>query len=138
MKLDFRSAVSGELSGIPYIVSYFTVSEPLIHIDSMYDHPSDTTTELWSMPTLLGKRYGTYTPLIILTSNNNLGIEEDAYCLKNLKRTTIVGKNAAGGTVKIDKIKVGDTDFYVSVPVTKSVKPITGKSWEINGVAPDV
>ncbi|XP_051969245.1 retinol-binding protein 3 [Xyrauchen texanus] len=139
MILDFRYSVSGELSGIPYIVSYFTDSEPLIHIDSVYDRPSDTTTELWSMPTLLGKRYGTSKPLIILTSKNTIGIAEDvAYCLKNLKRATIVGENTAGGTVKTDKIKVGDTDFYLSVPVAKSINPITGKSWEINGVAPDV
>lgn len=139
MILDFRSAVSGELSGIPYIVSYYTDSEPLIHIDSVYDRPSDITTELWSMPTLLGKRYGTSKPLMILTSKNTLGVAEDvAYCLKNLKRATIVGENTAGGTVKIDKIKVGDTDFYVSVPVAKSINPITGKSWEIDGVAPHV
>ncbi|XP_056627787.1 retinol-binding protein 3 [Triplophysa dalaica] len=139
MILDLRSAVSGELSGIPYIVSYYTDSEPLIHIDSVYDRPSDITTELWSMPTLLGKRYGTYKPLMILTSKNTLGVAEDvAYCLKNLKRAAIVGEKTAGGTMKINKIKVGDTDFYVSVPVAKSINPITGMSWEIDGVAPDV
>ncbi len=139
MILDFRSAVTGELSGIPYIVSYFTDPEPLIHIDSVYDRTSDVTIELWSMPTLLGKRYGTTKPLIILTSKNTLGIAEDvAYCLKNLKRATIVGENTAGGSINIKKIKVGDTDFYVTVPVAKSINPITGKSWEVNGVAPDV
>ncbi|XP_026133224.1 retinol-binding protein 3 isoform X1 [Carassius auratus] len=139
MILDFRSAITGELSGIPYIVSYYTDPEPLIHIDSVYDRTSDVTIELWSMPTLLGKRYGTSKPLIILTSKNTLGIAEDvAYCLKNLKRATIVGENTAGGSIKINKIKVGDTDFYVTVPVAKSINPITGKSWEVNGVAPDV
>ncbi|XP_016368879.1 retinol-binding protein 3 [Sinocyclocheilus rhinocerous] len=139
MILDFRSAVSGEISGIPYIVSYYTDSEPPIHIDSVYDRTSDVTIELWSMPTLLGKRYGTSKPLIILTSKNTLGIAEDVvYCLKNLKRATIVGENTAGGSIKINKIKVGDTDFYVTVPVAKSINPITGKSWEINGVAPNV
>uniref|UniRef100_A0A8C1W6P4 Retinol binding protein 3 n=1 Tax=Cyprinus carpio TaxID=7962 RepID=A0A8C1W6P4_CYPCA len=139
MILDFRSAVTGELSGIPYIVSYYTDPEPLIHIDSVYDRTSDVTIELWSMPTLLGKRYGNSKPLIILTSKNTLGIAEDVvYCLKNLKRATIVGENTAGGSIKINKIKVGDTDFYVTVPVAKSINPITGKSWEVNGVAPDV
>ncbi|MCI4383986.1 hypothetical protein PGIGA_G00033070 [Pangasianodon gigas] len=139
MILDLRYAVSGELSGIPYIVSYYTDAEPLIHIDSVYDRPSNSTTELWSMPTLLGKRYGTSKPLIILTSKNTVGIAEDvAYCLKNLKRATIVGENTAGGSVKIDKIKLGNTDFYVSLPVAKSTNPITGKSWEVKGVAPDV
>ncbi|TRZ02873.1 hypothetical protein DNTS_024416 [Danionella cerebrum] len=137
--LDFRYTASGELSGIPYIVSYFTNPDPLIHIDSVYDRASDLTVELWSMPTLLGQRYGTSKPLIILTSKNTLGIAEDvAYCLKNLKRATIVGENTAGGTVKMSKIKVGDTDFYVTVPVAKSINPITGKSWEVDGVAADI
>ncbi|XP_026771505.3 retinol-binding protein 3 [Pangasianodon hypophthalmus] len=139
MILDLRYAVSGELSGIPYIVSYYTDAEPLIHIDSVYDRPSNSTTELWSMPTLLGKRYGSSKPLIILTSKNTVGIAEDVvYCLKNLKRATVVGENTAGGSVKIDKIKLGNTDFYVSLPVAKSTNPITGKSWEVKGVAPDV
>ncbi|TSL75284.1 Retinol-binding protein 3 [Bagarius yarrelli] len=139
MILDLRYAVSGELSGIPYIVSYYTDAEPLIHIDSVYNRPLNSTTELWSMPSLLGKRYGTSKPLIILTSRNTVGIAEDvAYCLKTLKRATIVGENTAGGSVKIDQMKLGNTDFYVSVPVAKSTNPITGKSWEIEGVAPDV
>lgn len=139
MILDLRYAVTGEMSGIPYIVSYYTDAEPLIHIDSVYDRPSDSTTELWSMPALLGTRYGTSKPLIILTSKNTVGVAEDvAYSLKNLKRATIVGEKTAGGSVKIDKIKVGDTDFYVSVPVAKSTSPITGKSWEVKGVTPNI
>ncbi|KAJ7987650.1 hypothetical protein DPEC_G00328680 [Dallia pectoralis] len=136
---DLRYTGSGELSGIPYIVSYFTDADPPIHIDSVYDRPSNTTTELWSMPTLLGQRYGTKKPLLILTSANTRGIAEDvAYCLKNLKRATIVGERTAGGSVKIDKIKIGETDFYVTVPSAKSINPVTKRSWEVTGVTPDV
>ncbi|XP_029933263.1 retinol-binding protein 3 isoform X1 [Myripristis murdjan] len=136
---DLRYTSSGDLSGIPYIVSYFTDSEPVIHIDTVYDRTTDTTTELWSMSTLLGDRYGSSKPLIILTSKNTNGIAEDvAYCLQNLKRATVVGEKTAGGSVKLDKIKVGDTDFYVSVPTAKSINPITGSTWEIKGVTPDV
>ncbi|XP_071318731.1 retinol-binding protein 3 isoform X2 [Trachinotus anak] len=136
---DLRYTGSGDISGIPYIVSYFTEAEPLIHIDSVYDRPSNTTTKLLSMSTLLGQRYGTTKSLIILTSKNTKGIAEDvAYCLQNLKRATIVGEKTAGGSVKIDKIKVGDTDFYVTVPTAKSINPITGSTWEVVGVTPDV
>ncbi|XP_071768596.1 retinol-binding protein 3 [Centroberyx gerrardi] len=136
---DLRYTGSGDVSGVPYIVSYFTEAEPLIHIDSVYDRTSDTTTELWSMSTLLGERYGTTKPLIILTSKNTKGIAEDvAYCLSNLKRATIVGEKTAGGSVKVDKIKVGETDFYVTVPTAKSINPITGSTWEVTGVTPDV
>ncbi|XP_072312070.1 retinol-binding protein 3 [Eucyclogobius newberryi] len=136
---DMRYTGSGDVSGIPYLVSYFTQAEPQIHIDSVYDRPSNTTAKLMSLSTLLGERYGTTKPLIILTSKNTKGIAEDvAYCLKNLKRATIVGEKTAGGSVKIDKIKVGDTDFYVTVPTAKSINPITGSTWEVVGVIPDV
>ncbi|KAJ0060161.1 hypothetical protein NL108_003993 [Boleophthalmus pectinirostris] len=136
---DLRYTSSGDVSGLPYIVSYFTQAEPPIHIDSVYDRPSDTTTKLMTLSTLLGERYGTTKPLIILTSKNTKGIAEDvAYCLKNLKRATLVGEKTAGGSVKIDKIKVGDTDFYVTVPTAKSINPMTGSTWEVVGVSPDV
>ncbi|CAL8261711.1 unnamed protein product [Arctogadus glacialis] len=136
---DMRHTSSGDITGIPYIVSYFTDAEPLIHIDSVYDRPSNTTKELWSMSTLLGERYGTNKPLVVLTSRNTNGIAEDVvYCLQHLKRATVVGEKTAGGSVKIDKIRVADTDFYITVPTAKSVNPITGATWEVKGVTPDV
>ncbi|XP_017289095.1 retinol-binding protein 3 [Kryptolebias marmoratus] len=136
---DLRYTGSGDISGISYIVSYFTEAEPLIHIDSIYDRPSNTTTKLFSLSTLLGQRYNLIKPLIILTSKNTKGIAEDvAYCLQNLKRATIVGEKTAGGSVKLNKFKVGETDFYVTVPTAKSINPITGSSWELKGVTPNV
>ncbi|XP_053197983.1 retinol-binding protein 3-like [Scomber japonicus] len=136
---DLRYTSSGDISGVPYIVSYFTDAEPVIHIDSVYDRPSDTTTKLLSMSTLLGERYGVTKPLIILTSKNTKGIAEDvAYCLQKLKRASIVGEKTAGGSVKVDKFKVGESDFYVTVPTAKSINPITGSTWEVTGVTPDV
>ncbi|MED6252822.1 hypothetical protein ATANTOWER_017529 [Ataeniobius toweri] len=136
---DLRYTSSGDISGIPYVVSYFTEAEPVIHIDSIYDRPSNTTTKLLSMSTLLGERYSATKPLIILTSKNTKDIAEDvAYCLQSLKRATIVGEKTAGGSVKVDKVKVGDTDFYITLPTAKSINPITGSTWEITGVTPDV
>ncbi|XP_077407927.1 retinol-binding protein 3 [Vanacampus margaritifer] len=136
---DLRHTVSGDITGLSYIVSYFTAAESVIHIDSVYDRPSNTTTKLMSIPTLLGERYGTTKPLIILTSKNTKGIAEDiAYCLQNLKRATVVGEKTAGGSVKVDQFKVGDTDFYVTLPTAKSINPITGSTWEQTGVTPDV
>jgi len=136
---DLRYTSSGDISGIPYIVSYFTDSESPIHIDTVYDRPSNTSTKLISISALLGERYNITKPLVILTSKNTKGIAEDvAYCLQNLERATIVGEKTAGGSVKVDKIKVGDTDFYVTVPTAKSINPITGSTWEVTGVTPDV
>ncbi|KAM9832428.1 retinol-binding protein 3 [Neosynchiropus ocellatus] len=136
---DLRYTGSGDISGLPYIVSYFTDPEPVLHIDSVYDRPTNTTTKLMSMSTLLAERYGISKPLIILTSKNTKGVAEDvAYCLQNLKRASIVGEKTAGGSVKVDTFRVGVSDFYVTIPTAKSINPITGSTWEVTGVSPDV
>lgn len=137
--LDLRYSTAGELSGVPFIISYFSDSEPLIHIDAVYDRPSNTTKELWTMPSIMGERYGKKKDLIILTSKRTMGAAEAvAYTLKNLKRAITVGERSAGGSVKVQKIRIPQSEFYITVPVARSVSPITGHSWEVSGVSPTV
>lgn len=136
---DLRHTGSGDISGLSYIVSYFTAAESVAHIDSIYDRATDTTTKVFTLSTLMGERYSVTKPLIVLTSKNTRGVAEDvAYCLQSLKRAIIIGEKTAGGSVKVNKFKVGDTDFYITVPTAKSTSPITGSTWEITGVTPDV
>ncbi|XP_071768580.2 retinol-binding protein 3 [Centroberyx gerrardi] len=136
---DLRYSTAGELSGVPFIISYFSDPEPLIHIDTVYDRPSNTTKELWTMSSTMGERYGKKKDLIILTSKRTVGAAEAvAYTLKHLKRAIIVGERSAGGSVKVQKIRIGDSGFYITVPVARSVSPITGQSWEVSGVSPSV
>uniref|UniRef100_A0A3P8ZKB6 Tail specific protease domain-containing protein n=1 Tax=Esox lucius TaxID=8010 RepID=A0A3P8ZKB6_ESOLU len=136
---DLRYNTAGELSGVPFIISYFSDPEPLIHIDTVFDRPSNTTKELWTVSSIIGERYGKQKDLIILTSKRTLGAAEAvAYTLKNLKRAIIVGERSAGGSVKVQKIRIEDSGFYITVPVARSVNPITGQSWEVSGgVVPD-
>uniref|UniRef100_A0A8C9R997 Retinol binding protein 3 n=1 Tax=Scleropages formosus TaxID=113540 RepID=A0A8C9R997_SCLFO len=137
--LDLRYATTGDLSGIPYIVSFFSDAGMLTHIDTVYDRPSNTTTELWTMPSFLGERYGKRRDLIILTSKRTIGVAEGvAYLLKHLKRALVVGERSAGGSVRIEKLRIGEFDFYITVPVTRSLSPLTGQSWEVSGVSPCV
>ncbi|XP_043086885.1 retinol-binding protein 3-like [Puntigrus tetrazona] len=139
MIFDLRFSTAGEISGVPYIISYFSDSEPLLHIDTIYERPTNTTKELWTMPNLLGERYGKLKELIVLISKRTTGAAEAvAYILKHLKRAIIVGERSAGGSVKVDKLRVGNSGFYITVPVAKSVNPITGQSWEVTGVSPSV
>ncbi|XP_069575457.1 retinol-binding protein 3 isoform X1 [Brachyistius frenatus] len=136
---DLRYSTAGELSGVPFIISYFSDPESLIHIDTVYDRPSNTTKELWTMSTIMGKRYGKKKDVIILTSKRTMGAaEEVAYTLKNLKRAITVGERSVGGSVKVQKIRIAQSDFYITVPVARSVNPITGQSWEVSGVSPTV
>ncbi|XP_071318730.1 retinol-binding protein 3 isoform X1 [Trachinotus anak] len=136
---DLRYSTTGQLSGVPFIISFFLDPEPLIHIDTVYDRSSNTTTELWTMQSIKGERYGRKKDVIILTSKHTMGAAEAvAYTLKNLKRAIIVGERSAGGSVKVRKIRIGGSEFYITVPVARSVSPITGQSWEVSGVSPTV
>lgn len=136
---DLRYSTTGELSGVPFIISYFSKPGSLVHIGTIYDRPSNTTKELWTMPSLKGTRYGNKKDVIILISKSTMGAAEAvAYALKNLKRAIIVGERSAGGSVKVQRIRIGQSEFYITVPVARSVSPITGQSWEVSGVSPTV
>ncbi|XP_066520048.1 retinol-binding protein 3-like [Hoplias malabaricus] len=139
MIFDLRFSTSGALSGVPYIISYFSDPDPLILIDTIYDRPTNTTKEVWTMPNIIGDRYGPKKDLIVLISKRTTGAAESvAYILKHLQRAIIVGERSAGGSVKVGKVKIRDSDFYVMVPTARSTNPITGQSWEVRGVSPSV
>lgn len=136
---DLRYSTAGELSGVPFIISYFSDPESLIHIDTVYDRPSNSTKELWTIPSIVGERYGKEKDVIILTSRRTTGAAEAvAYALKKLRRAITVGERSAGGSVKVQKIRIAQSKFYITVPVARSVSPITGQSWEVTGVSPNV
>ncbi|XP_012675829.2 retinol-binding protein 3 [Clupea harengus] len=136
---DLRYSIGGELSGMPYVISFFSDPGPPTLIETIYDRPSNTTRKLWTLPRIPGLRYGKRKDLIVLTSKRTNGAAEAvASALKNRNRAIVIGERTSGGSVKVDKIRIDRSGFYITVPTARSSNPVTGQSWEVNGVSPSV
>lgn len=135
--IDLRENGGGEPEMVALITSYLFGEQP-VHLNDIYERPTDTTTQFWTRSYVPGRRFGTTKPVYVLTSSYTFSAaEEFTYNLKSLGRATIVGETTGGGAHPGDMVPLA-SGFAMFVPTGRAINPITKTNWERTGVAPDV
>jgi hypothetical protein len=134
---DLRQNGGGDPETVAHLVSYFVAEDKKLHVNDIYDRPTNKTTEYWSEAKLPGPRY-LGRPIYVLTSKETFsGAEEFAYDMKTHKLGTIVGETTGGGAHPGEVVPLGG-GFIAFVPQGRAINPITKTDWEGTGVKPDI
>jgi C-terminal processing protease CtpA/Prc len=134
--VDMRKNRGGSPDGAVFWSSYF-FPDGETHLNSIYEGSTGQTRQFWSHAWLPGERY-LDRPVYLLTSESTFSAgEEVSYNLKAQGRAVLVGQTTKGGANPTDAFPITPT-LEITVPVARSVNPITGTNWEGTGVEPDV
>ncbi len=133
--LDLRNNDCGSPAMVQLLASYFFPAPT--HLFDFYNRPKNELTQSWTLPYVSGALKSTE-DLYILTSNKTFSPAESfTYCMKNLKRATIIGETTSGGAHLTGAVIATD-HFFIRIPQGKPTSPITNTNWEGVGVAPDI
>ncbi|UCC30506.1 MAG: hypothetical protein JSU86_20195 [Phycisphaerales bacterium] len=133
---DLRHNGGGTRHMSQFISSY--LFDRVLHLGGLYNRLTDETTEWRTLEKIPGKRFGPDVPVYILTSSMTFSAAEAfAYCLKDLKRVTIVGEKTGGGAHPVHERAVNDR-FWMRVPFARAISPVSKTDWEGVGVIPDI
>lgn len=133
--LDLRRNGGGSPASVAYLMSHFFPLGDERHLIDMYDRPSDTTRQFWTVKTV-AQRYDK--PVYVLTSARTFsGGEDFSYGIQAQKRGTVVGETTGGGSNPVSWYNVGQ-DIIVSIPTARTTNFVTKTNWEHVGVKPDI
>lgn len=133
--LDLRRNGGGSPASVAYLMSHFFPLGDERHLIDMYDRPTDTTRQYWTVKTV-AQRYDK--PVYVLTSARTFsGGEDFSYGIQAQKRGTLVGETTGGGSNPVSWFNVGQ-DIIVAIPTARATNFVTKTNWEHVGVKPDI
>jgi hypothetical protein len=133
--LDLRRNGGGSPASVAYLMSHFFPLGDHRHLIDIYDRPTDTTQQIWTVPTV-AQRYDK--PVYVLTSARTFsGGEDCAYDFQVQKRGTLVGETTGGGSNPVRPFSVGH-GIVVAIPSSRTTNFVTKTNWEHVGVKPDI
>lgn len=133
--LDLRRNGGGSPASVAYLMSHFFPLGDQRHLIDIYDRTSDTTQQIWTVPTV-AQRYDK--PVYVLTSARTFsGGEDCAYDFQVQKRGTLVGETTGGGSNPVRPFSVGH-GIVVAIPSSRTTNFVTKTNWEHVGVKPDI
>ncbi len=133
--VDLRRNDGGRPVSVAYFMSHFFPLGDRRHLNDIYNRPSNTTRESWTLASV-AERYRK--PVYVLTSaRTGSAGEECAYDFQTQKRATLVGETTAGLANPVSLFSVGH-GIVVWIPTARSINPVTKTSWEHVGVKPDI
>jgi hypothetical protein len=134
--IDLRQNGGGDPAMVALLCTYLFGPEP-VHLNTLYDRPSDKSHQWWTLPYVPGRRYADKDVYVLTSHNTFSAAEEFTYNLKTLKRATVIGETTGGGAHP-GGLQLINEHFGVWVPTGRAINPITNTDWEGAGVVPDV
>ena len=118
-----------------YLASHFL--EPGTDLwSTSYNRPSDGSRTVELFDAINGARY-LGKPVYVLVGANSFSMAEKlAYGLKHFGKAHLVGQVTSGAAHAID-IAILNDRFFLQIPVTYNIHPVTGTDWERKGVIPN-
>jgi hypothetical protein len=134
--LDLRGNGGGDPDTVAFVCSYLL--DERTHLNTMYARVGDRYDQSWSLPHVPGARFGGTKPVYVLTGPRTFSAAEElAYDLQQLGRASVVGETTRGGAHPREGWTV-HPHLEATIPVGRSINPVSGTNWEGTGVLPDV